>query len=91
MTPLPLRETSRPLTAAAALIRAPTPTCVLAAKACRQSPSDILTEYLITKNNMAMVYMSPDPYFKAFQETIDLRKFNLNKHHTAGLCLAQND
>ncbi len=35
--------------------------------------------------------MSPDPYFKAFEEVIDLRKFNLTKHCTAGLCLAHSD
>jgi hypothetical protein len=90
MTPLQLRETStpRPLTAAAALLRNAS---VLATKACCQSPSDTVTEYLIGKNDMAMVYMSPDPYFEAFEEVIDLHKFDLKKHHTAGLCLAQND
>ncbi len=35
--------------------------------------------------------MSPDPYFKAFEEVIDFRKFDLSKHHTAGLCLAHSD
>ena len=40
---------------------------------------------------MATVYMSPDPYIKAFEETIDLRKFDLTQHHTAGLCLAHSD
>ena len=40
---------------------------------------------------MAMVYMSPDPYFDAFEEVIDLRKFDLKLHRTAGLCLAHSD
>jgi len=40
---------------------------------------------------MAMVYMSPDPYFEAFEEVIDLRKFDLKLHRTAGLCLAHLD
>jgi hypothetical protein len=31
--------------------------------------------------------MSPDPYFEAFKVIIDLRKFDLQKHRTAGLCL----
>ena len=36
---------------------------------------------------MSTFYMSPDPYFDAFDEVIDLRKFDLSKHRTAGLCL----
>ncbi len=35
--------------------------------------------------------MSPCPYFDAFKEVIDLRKFDLNKHRTAGLCLTHID
>ena len=35
--------------------------------------------------------MSPDPYFEAFKETIDLQKFDLHRHSTAGLCLAQSN
>jgi hypothetical protein len=95
MTPLPLRETSAPRawTAAAALVCAPTNDArVLATKARRQTPSsDIVKEYLIGKHDMATVYMLPDPYFEAFEEVINLRKFDLTKHRTAGLCLAQND
>jgi hypothetical protein len=40
---------------------------------------------------MATIYMSPDPYYKAFEEVIDLRKFDLHKHRTAGLCLAHSN
>jgi hypothetical protein len=40
---------------------------------------------------MATVYMSPDPYFEAFEEVIDLRKFDLLKHRTAGLCLVTSN
>ncbi len=40
---------------------------------------------------MAVVYMSPDPYFKAFEDVIDLQKFDLKQHRTAGLCLAHAD
>ena len=39
----------------------------------------------------AQVYLSPSPYFEAFEEEIDLRKWNLNDHHTAGLVLIQKD
>lgn len=40
---------------------------------------------------MAMVYMSPDPYFESFEQQIDLRQFNLAKHSTAGLSLVEHD
>ena len=76
---------------AAALTHTPKTACALAAKARCQSPSDLSTEYFITKNDMVMIYMSPDPYFEAFQETISLRKFDIGKHRMAGLCLAQDD
>jgi hypothetical protein len=46
---------------------------------------------MLSKKDMAMVYMSPDPYFEAFKEVIDFRKFNLSKHCTAGLCLSHLD
>jgi hypothetical protein len=104
MTPLPLWETAapyRPLTAAAAMVRSiahtdtsrsPILACsVFGAKARKPSPSDIVLEYLISKRDMATVHMSPDPYFEAFEERVDLRKFNLSKHCTAGLCLTQSD
>ncbi len=35
--------------------------------------------------------MSPDLYFEAFEECIDLRRFNLAMHRTAGLCLAAHN
>jgi len=40
---------------------------------------------------MAMIYMSPDPYYEAFEEIIDIRHFDVNHHRTAGLCLAHTD
>ena len=50
-------------------------------KAHSTSPSDIVAAYLIGKHDMAMVYMSPDPYFEVFKEVINLR--NLISHNTA--------
>ncbi len=35
--------------------------------------------------------MSPCPYFDAFEEELNLRKFDIAKHRTAGLCLAHID
>ena len=82
-TPLPLRETAfpRPIAAAAARVwsnpESPPPTA-----------SDIVSEYNIGRNDMALIYMSPDPYHEAFEEVLDLRRFDYSRHRTAGLCLA---
>ncbi len=53
--------------------------------------SDLATEFLVTKKDLAPIYMSPCPYFDAFEEEINLQKFNLDKHRTAGLGLALVD
>jgi hypothetical protein len=93
LTPLPLRETlaaPRPLTAAAARTYALTKYSLSTAKAApvrSTSPSDIVTEYLIGKHDMATIYMSPDPYFETFEEIINLQKFNIQTHCTGGLSL----
>jgi hypothetical protein len=80
-TPLPLRElsTPRPLTAAAAMTHTINTTSTnngvptVAARVNALSPSEIVLEFKIGKHNMATIYMSPDPYFEAFEECIDLR------------------
>jgi hypothetical protein len=41
----------------------------------------------VSHSNMAMIYTSPDPFFEAFEQPINLRDFNLNNHPTAGLSL----
>ena len=48
-------------------------------------------EYNITRQDMALIYMSPDPYHEAFEEIMDIRRFDFNHHRTAGLCLAHID
>jgi hypothetical protein len=40
---------------------------------------------------MALIYMSPDSYHKAFEAILDIRHFDFNRHRTAGLCLAHTD
>ncbi len=52
------------------------------------TPSAIALEYNINRNNMALIYMSPNPYFEAFEEMFDLRQFNSSQHRMAGICLA---
>ena len=39
---------------------------------------DIVSAYNIEHNDMALVYMSPDPYHKAFEEVLDLQRFDFN-------------
>jgi hypothetical protein len=82
--PLPLRETALPRhrTAAAAQVSA-TPRST--------SSSDIVTEFLIGHREIASIYLSPDPFYKSFEEEVDLRRFDLTKHRMAGLCLAHYD
>jgi hypothetical protein len=38
-----------------------------------------------------MIYLSPDPYHESFEEEVDIRRFDLNKHRTAVLCLAHHN
>ena len=68
------------------------------ARAARAKPSaghnlvaELVDEFKIGVQDMMMVYMSPDPYHEAFEQTIDLRKFDLSKHDTGGLSLYARD
>ncbi len=45
----------------------------------------------ISRSNIAMIYMSPDPFFETFEQPINLRGFNLNNHPTAGLSLYERN
>jgi hypothetical protein len=83
ITLLPLRETELPRPIAAATARVQT-----VPNATPRTASDMVSDYNITQNDMAMIYMSPNPYFEAFEEVMDMVRFDLNKHRTAGLCLA---
>jgi hypothetical protein len=69
----------------------PPPFCSVVSHTKSGLASDIVTEFMLSKKDMATIYMSPDPYFEAFEEVIDLRKFDLSKHCTASLCLADSD
>jgi hypothetical protein len=53
--------------------------------------AEVVREYLIGNEDMAMVYLSPDPFYGAFEEDLDLRKFDLSQHSTAGLNFFQKD
>ncbi len=51
---------------------------------------DIMLDFDMTRRDMAMVYMSPDPYFDTFEETLNVQHVNLKKHATAGLELYES-
>jgi hypothetical protein len=56
----------------------------------RPQPStacNILLDFGGGKGDAVMIYMSPDPCFGAFEQPLDLCKFILCKHTTAGLDL----
>ncbi len=82
MVPLPFWETalSHPIAVAAARVRV-TPL----------DAASIVTAYGIGKDDMATDYMSLDPFFDAFEEDLDLRKWSFDKHHTAGLSLLHHN
>jgi hypothetical protein len=40
---------------------------------------------------MAMIYVSQDPYGNAFEEELDLCKFDITTHRSAGLCFFEKN
>ena len=57
----------------------------------KKTAAEVVSDYLINSEDMAMIYMSPDPYATVFEEELDLRKMNLARHPTAGLILFEKD
>jgi hypothetical protein len=51
----------------------------------------VVTEFMIGSKDMEMLYISPDPYYQAFEEELNLCKFDLATHRTTGLCFLQKD
>jgi hypothetical protein len=47
--------------------------------------SAIADEYKIGCDTMEMIYMSNDPYHDSFDELLDIRRYDLSRHATAGL------
>jgi hypothetical protein len=45
----------------------------------------MVTEFHIGRDDMEMIYMSPDPYGRTFEAELDLRKCDTSKHRSAGL------
>jgi hypothetical protein len=66
-------------------------TRVTAVPSSGSTASDIVTEFLIGLHDMAMIYMSPDPYGRTFKKEINLWKWDLTKHCTAGMRFLKKD
>ena len=47
--------------------------------------SQTVTEYLIGPHDMELIYLSPDPYGRTFEEQLNLCQWDLDKHRSAGL------
>jgi hypothetical protein len=92
-TPIPLRLSAAPtlnqITPAAAVTTGPYGNTSLEPRMHRLSIIDDMQ--LDRGETFAQVYLSPSPYCEAFEEELDLRKWNLTDHHTAGLNLIQRD
>ena len=92
ITPLPLRETAIPRHRTAAAVRLATDITYPQLHRTKSNiAADIVTEFIIGKQDISMIYLSPDPYHEAFEEEVDIWCFDLNKHCTVGLCLAHQD
>jgi hypothetical protein len=57
----------------------------------RNLAAELVDDFQIGVQDMMMVYMSPDSYHVAFEQTMDLWKFDLTKHATGGLSLYERD
>jgi hypothetical protein len=92
--PLPLRHTPmvttgpRQVGAKAAFAQAPISPARRARVPCAW---DIMLDFDISRTDMSMIYMSPDPYFDAFEEILQLKHANLQKNATAGLTLYESN
>ncbi len=84
--PLPLQFSTAPVSFGARAARVKSP-----AKSKKDIAPEVVTEYLIGVEDMAMVYISPDPFYGAFEEELDLCKFDLSRHSTAGLNFFKKD
>jgi hypothetical protein len=84
--PPPLRITAAPKTtgAHAACVKSPE-------KRKKNIAMEVVSEYLVGAGDMAMVYISPDPFYGAFEEELNLLKFDLTKNYTAGLNFFEKD
>ena len=93
MQPLPLQEFDRnSIAAQAATVSTPSKNPIPPTKLTgKELASELVTQYLIGHQDTATIYMSPCPYNDAFEEEIDLRKFDMSLHPTAGMCFFEKN
>ncbi len=86
--PLPLRITDAPHTVGAKVscLRSQGDQCSK-----KQIAACVVSEYLIGASDMAMICVSQDPYGTALEEELNLCKFDINAHFTAGLCFFEKN
>jgi hypothetical protein len=84
--PLPLRILDGPISfgVRAAWVKSP-------AMSKKDMAVEVVQEFSIGHDDMAMVYLSPNPFYGAFEEELDLQKFDLSCHRTAGLNFLEQD
>jgi hypothetical protein len=85
-TPLPLRITAAPHSVGARAARVKSRPLSK-----KELAAEVVREYAIGSDDMATVYISPDPFYGAFIEELDLRKFDFSRHSTAGLNFLEKD
>jgi hypothetical protein len=71
-------------------LRAPPSTLpyqAIAARTLSSTTSDITSEFLIGKNDMAMIYLLLNLFFESFKEVVDITRFDYNMHRTVGSSL----
>jgi hypothetical protein len=85
-TPLLLRILPAPVSLAARAARVKFP-----GQSKKSITADVITKYLIGAKDLAMVYISPDPIYGAFEEELDLQKFDISRHSTTGLIFFEKD
>lgn len=92
-TPIPLRLTEAPTlrqeSARAAKLASPYHGTALDLQVNRL---DIIKDMDLEREEVfAQVYLSPSPYFEAFEEELDIRNWTTHDHHTAGLVLVNSN
>jgi hypothetical protein len=83
----PIDFPQRPPTARAALLQSHTGRRIPR----KRRAIDISTDFGVSGSDLRTVYMSPDPYHASFEQPLDLRKFTLTNHPSAGLDLHESN
>ena len=84
--PIPFRLTPTPPSLAAAAAKVTTPSDPYAGTTLQSNPDALVVdEYGITKKDITQIYVSSHPYREAFEDEMDLRRFNNYNKPTGGM------